>query len=518
MGNASRAFTALMNIVSANKSQGPAPDAKRSTWQAKGIMFVSKPRGAVDDIVRTAENREEAQKLAKTSAMIVENKSKFLPRSGVSVRTRLHVIFEMKDNDTSINALWASETEELTMNVSVQSDNSVRCEARASQNVKEMKPKKRAEYVATIGQAIRSLSLLNLTEPKFKKNVEVLERVLPELLKVAREKIDEVQAPIEENIATTATMQKNLDLLPKGAFVVHCTGPFNRIALLAIYEGLEPLKRGQRVYALTPKHSEILTQCLSTGSAHARLAAMRLLGKVPDDHPAALTDEALSAFTEFKTDGNVLARLESLIEMTEEEKIGEVFMVEPRMIDTYSSYRLPYGFKYGECWSLHLEKRPLVLSKNRSSLKNRPPADLITLDGILCVSDAAKAVLEQFDLGNSKFHKIQETDDYWAIEITEYKPGPIPDEDLYQLNKDGKRQPRPVGGKQYFSEGLPYLAKRVRFDSAALEEPKVWLCEDLVLNHGNSPAVVFSKDVITALKKAKCKWYKPVRAASVIDG
>lgn len=514
MARVSQAFSILKNLLSVEKPQ----NSLKQKNDVNGIMFVSKPRGAKDDNVRIAQDREEAQVLAKKSALIVDDKSKFLPRSGVSVRTRQHVIFDFKANEIVIQMPLASESEKLVLKLPVQHDKITACKVDAPMTNKEMKPKKRADHIATLSLAIESLSLLNNQSPTFVRLLPILQRVSTQLLDVAREKLDEVQAPIEEEIVNTATFQKALDEVPKGAFVVRRIGSSRAPrGVITIHEGLEPLKLGERIYALTQEHSQVLSNALGEGSAHARVAAMRLLEKVSADHPAALPVDIASTFTEFKTDGNVLARLESLKEMSEEDQIGEVYLLNHRMIDTYSSYRLPYGYEYGKPWHDRLEKSPLVLTRKRSSLRQRPAADLITLDGILCVSEKAKPVLEELDLGASKFHYIQETDDYWAMEITEFKSGPIPDESLYQVDKNGNRTPRPVNGKTYFGEGLDYLVKRARFGPEDMIGPDVWLCEEFALGYRHAPAIVFSKSAISALKKAKCKWYKRVHPARVVD-
>ncbi len=499
-----------------------------SVSQVNGIMFVSKPRGAKDDIVRTARSRDEAQVFAKTSALIVENRSKFLPRTGVPVRTRQHVIFNFEENEIVILMPLALESEKLVLNLPVKRDKITACnanvllpEASAYRPIKVMKPKKRAEYIQTLCLAIESLSLLDIQNPLFVRRYPSLQNISTKLLEIARKKIDEFQAPMEEEFANTAAFQKSLNQVPAGVFVVGFGGLKSNwdYGAIVIHEGLEPLKPGERVYALTQEHSQILSNALSDGSAHARVAAMRLLDKVPIDHPAALPADIARNYKLFKAGGNVLARLEALKEMSEEDKIGEVFLLDHKMIDTYSSYKLPYGYEYGGPWHDILARHPLALSRRRSSLPRRPPADLITLDRILCVSSKAKSVLEELNLGTSKFHHIQKTDDYWAMEITEQKTGPIPDESLYQDVNNGIRTLRQANGKNFhYDEEVGYLAKRARFGSVNMLGPDVWLCKKFSLTSRRyTPAIVFSMEAITALRKAKCKWYKRVHTARVVD-
>ncbi|UWR59231.1 hypothetical protein [Phaeobacter inhibens] len=481
--------------------------------KAKGIMFVSKPRGAKDDEVRTASSREEAQALAKTSTLIVANKSKFLPRSGVSVRSRPYVAFDFEGTTLEITMQWRSETATLVFNLEFDGPKCRVSEPRFRADRKELSPKKRAELTGVLDRAITSLALLDFADPLVANNVAVLQNAREPLCDLTRKALDKSQIPIEELKVKTAALQKALDQVPTGAFVVHC---WSGRGMIAIHEGLEPLKHGQTIFALTPKHAQLLAQALGEGSAHARLAAMRLLEKVSENHPAALPDEVHEKLYQITTDGNVLARLETLNDMAEEETLGEVHLVDPRMINTYSSYRLPYGYNYERSWQEAAAREPLRLERKRSSLPLRPRADLVSLDGVLCVSDTAKAVLEGLNIGSSKFHFIEGTDDYWAMEITETKSGPIPDESLYERNRSGVRTPRNIEGKA-LNLYTDLLAKRARFGPEDLQGADIWKCEDLNTSSRSQPLVVVSEAAVTALKKAKCKWYKPVHAARVVD-
>jgi|GEM_PF-7134011 len=509
--------------ASASPSLSALPEVqtfKVKSTPASGIMFVAKPRGATDDIVRTAKTREEAQTLAKTSALIVTNKSKFLPRSGVAVRSRKHVIFDFKPNDVVIQMSLTSESDSLDIRLTVD-DGQLKYNVNAGGSIKDMKPNRRAEHVETLRLALNSLSLLEIDKQAFTDRVPILQKYTDRLCEVARQKIDERQRPFEEEVANTAEFQKILDQVPTGSFVIRRSRGYGhyRTGMVGIYDGLDKLKQGERIYALTQDHADLLANALGESSAHARLAAMRLLKSVPVGHPAALPPEVASEFKEFKTSGDLFARLEMLDEIADEDTIGEVFLVNPKMIYTYSSYRLTYGYMYGRSWEDRLQTNPLALSRNRSSLPKRPPADLITLDGLLCVSDKAKSVLEGLNLGSSRFHHIQETDDYWAMEITETKSGPVPDESLYELNKSGQRSPLRADGSSFYStnESLKDFAKRARFGQDDLTGPDVWLCDDFALGYRDAPGIVFSANAVKAVKKGKCKWYKRLHAVRVVD-
>ncbi|MEO9516410.1 MAG: hypothetical protein ABJH45_21335 [Paracoccaceae bacterium] len=486
-------------------------------------MFVSKPRGAKDDIVRTAQTRKEAQALAKTSLLIVPNKSKFLPRSGVSVRSRPHVIFDFKATQTLIEMSLSSESDTMTITVKMKRDTIESTSVNASASSKVMTPKRRELHVENLRLAIESLPLLDVETERFTNRVPVLQNNLATLLELARNKLDEIQVPLEEEAVNTAAFQKHLDQVPLGSFVIRRISGYgvkNDTGLVSIHEGLEKLKPRERVYALTQAHSQLLADALDNCSAHARLAAMRLLEGVPLDHPAALPAEVANQFSGAQTNGDVLARLETMKEMSEEETIGEVFLLIPEMINTYSSYRLPYGYTYWQSWEDRLKKSPLSMTKRRSSLPQRPAADLITLDGVLCVSKKAKSALEELDLGDSRFHFIENTGDYWAMEITEVKSGPVPDESLFERNNDGLRTPRPITGTYFMAnkDGLDSLTKRARFGADNLNGPDVWICDDFSLGRYKSPnAIMVSEKVVKVLKKAKCKWYKPLHSARVVE-
>ncbi|WP_282053100.1 hypothetical protein [Phaeobacter inhibens] len=387
--------------------------------KAKGIMFVSKPRGAKDDEVRTASSREEAQALAKTSTLIVANKSKFLPRSGVSVRSRPYVTFDFEGTALEITMQWSSETATLVFNLEFDGPKCRVSEPRFHADRKELSPKKRAELTGVLDRAITSLALLDFTDPLVANNVAVLQNAREPLCDLTRKALDKSQIPIEELKVKTAALQKALDQVPTGAFVVHC---WSGRGMIAIHEGLYPLKQGPTIFALTPKHAQLLAQALGEDSAHARLAAMRLLEKVSENHPAALPDEVHEKLYQITTDGNVLARLETLNDMAEEETLGKVHLVDPRMINTYSSYRLPYGYNYERSWQEAAAREPLRLERKRSSLPLRPRADLVSLDGVLCVSDTAKAVLEGLNVAppSSTSLRVQMTIGRWKLR----KPNP----------------------------------------------------------------------------------------------
>ncbi len=526
MGKLYRAIEGLRQILSASpemeEQKASQPRKAPAKAPVKGIMFVSKPRGAKDDVVRTAATREEAQKLAKETALIVSNKSQFLPRSGVSVRSRRHVIFDFEHNVIRAQLSLTSESDTLDFRITLSFLEADNIHVRVPAACGDMTAKKRGEYVETLRDAIESLSLLDLTGPPFVDGTKLLQAQSEHLQQLAREKLDERQRPWEAEAAETAAFQKLLDQLPKGTFVVQPARGFNvgrNTGMVSIHDGLTKLKRRERVHALTQRHADKLGEALSEGSAHARLTAMRLLEKIPEDHPLALPHELEAKFGEFKASGDLLARLETLEEMSEEEQIGEVFLVNPKMINTYSSYDLPYGYKYGTPWDNQLSTKPLVLSRKRKSLPNRPSADLITFDGVLCVSEKAKSVLETLNLGGSKFHYIDGTDDYWAMEITETKEGPVPDDGLYELTKEGQRRPLKEDGMGFYPDhkNLDTYSKRARFGADDLEGPDVWLCEDLTLDYRDSGAIVVSEAAVTALKKAKCKWYKRVYPVRVVD-
>lgn len=532
MAQTRKALSIVQDFLSGRPSKQPVetstsiPPVKTSkrpkAKDANGIMFVSKPRGAQDDIVRTAQTREEAQALAKTSLLIVPNKSKFLPRSGVSVRSRPHVIFDFRATQILIEMSLSSEGDTMTITLRMKRDTVESISVRAGTGIKVMKPQRRDLHVENLRLAIESLPLLDVETELFTNRVPVLQNNLPILLELAQNKLDEIQVPLEEEAANTTAFQKHLDQVPLGSFVVRRISGYgikNGTGLVTIHEGLEKLKPGERVYALTQAHSQLLADALGNCSAHARLAAMRLLEGVPLDHPAALPAEVANQFSGTKTNTDVLARLETLKEMSEEDTIGEVFLLNPRMIDTYSSYQLPYGYAYRRSWEDQLERDPLSMTRRRSSLPQRPAADLITLDGVLCVSEKAKSALEGLDLGASKFHFIENTGDYWAMEITEMKSGPVPDESLFERSKDGLRTPRPITGTSFYAnkEGLDALSKRMRFGMDELAGPDVWYCDEFSLGYKKAPAIMVSENTVKALKKAKCKWYKALHSARVVD-
>lgn len=511
-----RQFLASSQVVEKPKM------SKSRKASVKGVMYVSKPRGAKDDIVRTAETREEAQKLAKLSALIVSNKSKFLPRSGVSVRSRRHIIFDFEHDKITVEMSLTSEGDSLVLQVPLPLRGMDQIDAYIPAARNDLNAKRRSEHVAILRDAIESLSLLDMKEAAFIDGMKALQNQSEQLQRLARDKIDERQGAYDKITADTAAFQRLLDTLPKGSFVVRRGRGFRvrrDTGIVSIHDGLEKLDRGERVYALTRRHADKLSAALSESSAHARLVAMRLLEKVPEDHPLALPDDVNAELTVFDAAGDLFARLDTLEEMSEEEGIGEVYIVNPNMIDTYSSYRLPYGYNYKTPWDSRLSSHPLVLDKRRKSLPKRPTADLITLDGVLCVSDKAKAALESLNMGRSQFHYIDGTDDYWAVEIKEKKEGPLADVGLYELTKDDQRRPLTESGMGFYpdAKNLSLFTKRARFGEDALHGPDVWFCDDLTLAYRDVGTIVISEAAVKALKKAKCKWYKRLYAVRVVS-